>query len=369
MAKKNLGKVKRYRRSFYSGRQRAARIAGGVVALAALFAVGWLAGPAVIDFGTSTWYSIVRGDSDTPPASTSAPQSAAQSESSAPESQGQAASEPQPTAEPQATQDMTQGGWAFLEPSSLTGADAATQLAGQLAEEGVAYAVVPLKDSTGSVYYASELEAAAASLSTTQIDGAAVAAALKEQGIVPVAGVCAFQDPLAASANREMAVKYQGSDYLWLDAAQDKGGKAWLNPWSSAAVDYIGGIIDEARAMGFEQVWLTGVQLPTTAGRDKASYGDTAGVTEAQCLANALAAWQDKADCWVEYPLNVASGQETRLTGGTIDALGIENLAIRVDGELTEETQTQLDAARELARGCAYVGVRTGDVFAVEAGQ
>ena len=40
MAKKNLGKVKRYRRSFYSGRQRAARIAGGVLALAALFALG-----------------------------------------------------------------------------------------------------------------------------------------------------------------------------------------------------------------------------------------------------------------------------------------------------------------------------------------
>ena len=367
MAKKNLGKVKRYRRSFYTGRQRAARIIGGAAALVALFVAGWLVGPAVINFGTSTWYSIMRGDSDKAPTSTS--QSVSQPESGSGESQGQAASEPQPTTQPQPEGDMTQGGWAFLDPASLTSADAAAQLAGQLAGEGARYAVVPLKDSTGSVHYASALPAAAAGLSTTQIDGAAVASALKEQGIVPVAGVCAFQDPLAASANREMAVKYQGTDYLWLDAAQDKGGKAWLNPWSSAAVDYIGGIIDEAKAMGFEQIWLTGVQLPTTAGRDKASYGDTAGVTEAQCLANALAAWQEKADCWVEYPLNVASGQETRLTGGTIDALGIENLAIRVDGELTEETQTQLDAAKAAAKGCAYVGVRTGDVFAVEAGQ
>lgn len=363
MAKKNLGKVKRYRRSFYTGRQRAARILGGAAALVALFVAGWLVGPAVINFGTSTWYSIVRGDSEKTPAST--PQSVSQPESTGTESQGQAASEPQPTAQPQAENDMTQGGWAFLDPASLTSADAAAQLAG----EGVRYAVVPLKDSTGSVYYASALPTAAASLSATQIDGAAVASALKAEGIVPVAGVCAFQDPLAASANREMAVKYQGSDYLWLDAAQDKGGKAWLNPYSSAAVEYIGGIIDEAKAMGFEQIWLTAVQLPTTAGRDKASYGDTAGVTEAQCLANALAVWQEKATCWVEYPLNVASGQETRLTGGTIDALGIENLAIGVSGELTEETQTQLDAAKAAAKGCEYVGVRTGDVFAVEAGQ
>ena len=363
MAKKNLGKVKRYRRSFYTGRQRAARILGGAAALVALFVAGWLVGPAVINFGTSTWYSIVRGDSEKTPAST--PQSVSQPESTGAESQGQAASEPQPQAE----NDMTQGGWAFLDPASLTSADAAAQLAGQLAGEGVRYAMVPLKDSTGSVYYASALPAAAAGLSATQIDGAAVASALKAEGIVPVAGVCAFRDPLAASANREMAVKYQGSDYLWLDAAQDKGGKAWLNPYSSAAVEYIGGIIDEAKAMGFEQIWLTAVQLPTTAGRDKASYGDTAGVTEAQCLANALAVWQEKATCWVEYPLNVASGQETRLTGGTIDALGIENLAIGVSGELTEETQTQLDAAKAAAKGCEYVGVRTGDVFAVEAGQ
>lgn len=367
MAKKNLGKVKRYRRSFYTGRQRAARIIGGAVALVALFVAGWLVGPAVINFGTSTWYSIMRDDSEKTPASTS--QSVSPPESTGTESQSQAASEPQPTAQPQTEDDMTQGSWAFVDPASLTGADAAAQLASQLAGEGVRYAVVTLKDSTGSVYYASALEAAASSLSTTQIDGAAVASALKAEGIVPVAGVCAFQDPLAASANREMAVKYQGTDYLWLDAAQDAGGKAWLNPYSSAAVEYIGGIIDEAKAMGFEQIWLTGVQLPTTAGRDKASYGDTAGVTEAQCLANALAAWQEKATCWVEYPLSVASGQETRLTGGTIDALGIENLAIQVSGELTEETQTQLDAAKAAAKGCEYVGVRTGDVFAVEAGQ
>ena len=193
MAKKNLGKVKRYRRSFYTGRQRAARIIGGAVALVALFVAGWLVGPAVINFGTSTWYSIMRDDSEKTPASTS--QSVSQPESTGTESQSQAASEPQPTAQPQAEDDMTQGSWAFVDPASLTGADAAAQLASQLAGEGVRYAVVTLKDSTGSVYYASALEAAASSLSTTQIDGAAVASALKAEGIVPVAGVCAFQDP------------------------------------------------------------------------------------------------------------------------------------------------------------------------------
>ena len=49
MARKNMGKVKRYRRSFYSGGQQLRRILGAVLALAALFAAGWLIGPAVID--------------------------------------------------------------------------------------------------------------------------------------------------------------------------------------------------------------------------------------------------------------------------------------------------------------------------------
>ena len=142
MAKKNLGKVKRYRRSFYTGRQRAARIIGGAVALVALFVAGWLVGPAVINFGTSTWYSIMRDDSEKKPASTS--QSVSQPEGTGTESQSQAASEPQPTAQPQAEDDMTQGSWAFVDPASLTGADAAAQLASQLAGEGVRYAVVTL---------------------------------------------------------------------------------------------------------------------------------------------------------------------------------------------------------------------------------
>ena len=91
MAKKNLGKVKRYRRSFYTGRQRAARIIGGAVALVALFVAGWLVGPAVINFGTSTWYSLKRGGDD---AGTS-------SGTSQPASEPQA--EPEPTSAPQPT--------------------------------------------------------------------------------------------------------------------------------------------------------------------------------------------------------------------------------------------------------------------------
>ena len=59
--------------------------------------------------------------------------------------------------------------------------------------------------------------------------------ALKDAGLTPVAAICAFQDPIAARADRTMAIHYRDaenpqSDYLWLDAAANAGGKPWLNP-------------------------------------------------------------------------------------------------------------------------------------------
>ena len=64
--------------------------------------------------------------------------------------------------------------------------------------------------------------------------------------------------------------------------------------------------------------------------------------------------------------MSVASGQDVSLTGGTIDALGIENLAIRVSGTLTEETQQQLEQAKTTAANAAYIGVYSNDSFTVE---
>ena len=354
MAKKNLGKVKRYRRSFYSRGQQARRILGAVLALAALFAAGWLIGPAVIDFGTSTWYSLKEGGG-------------ASSGASQPASEPQATPAPTPAPEPTPAPALSpeDGGWAFVSISGLSSAEQAASTAQSLAAEGMRYAVVPCKDSQGYVYYQSGAAAAQSSISATTFDAAAVAA-LKDAGLTPVAAICAFRDPLAPYADRSLAVRYQDTDYFWLDAAADAGGKPWLNPYSDAAVGYITALIDEVRAMGFEQVWLTGVQFPTTAGRDKANYGDTAGVTMGQRLAQVLSGWQAGGDCWVEYPLSeVLAGADSQLLGASCAELGVKNLAIRVDEAVTGEQQPLLDAAvAELkAGGVANIALVQGDSF------
>ena len=310
MARKNMGKVKRYRRSFYSGGQQLRRILGAVLALAALFAAGWLIGPAVIDFGTSTWYSLKEGGGESSGTSTGTSQPASE-----PQAEPEATPEPQPTPEPAINPE--DGGWAFVSISGLSSAEQAASTAQSLVAEGVRYAVVPCKDSQGYVYYQSGVATAQSSISATTFDAAAVQA-LKDAGVTPVAAICAFQDPLAPYVDRSLAVRYQDTDYFWLDAAADAGGKPWLNPYSDGAVSYITSLIDEVRAMGFEQVWLTGVQFPTTAGRDKANYGDTAGVSMGERLAQVLSTWQAGGDCWVEYPLSeVLAGSDSQLLGAS----------------------------------------------------
>ena len=357
--RKNLGKVKRYRRSFYSGPQRAKRVVGGILLLAALFLAGWLIGPAVIDFGTSTWYRLKRGG-DPPAASQPA-------ETPAP---GPAASpEPSPEPTPQPVQPAGEGGWAFVGITSVKNAETAAATAEQLAQRGVRYAVLPLKDSQGYVYYPSTVEAAQGGIAATTFDAAAAAAAMRAAGVTPVGAICAFRDPIAPNANRSMAVRYQDTDYFWLDAARDAGGKPWLNPYSDEAAGYIGALIAEARQLGYEQIWLSGVQFPGVSGRDRANFGDTGGLSMAERLRQVLAQWQEGGVCWVEYPAAVAAaGAESPVTGASPAELGVQNLVLRADASLGEEGAAQLAGAVEAAKagGVANVAVVQGDTFTLQ---
>lgn len=359
MAKKNMGKVKRYRRSFYSGRQRAMRVLAAVGGIVLLFALGWFAGPALVQLGSNAWHSLA-----TEPSETSTPNS--QTGTSQPEQPGSQPEQTEPSAQPteQPGEDLTQGSWAFVDSSQL--ADPAA-LASELASQGVGYAVVTLKDAAGNVYYNSGVETAAAGLVQGGFDAAAVAQALQQQGIVPVAGICAFRDPIAAGANRAMAVMYQDTEYLWLDAALESGGKPWLNPYSQLAVQYITDLMNEARSMGYQKIWLSGVQFPTPAGRSQANYGATNGVSEQQRLAALIDQWQQQDDCWIVYPLEVASGANETLTGGPVAQLGIHKLAVQASQSLTEEENAQLEAAKGAAS--QYLGVQSGQTFTVQAVQ
>ena len=147
---------------------------------------------------------------------------------------------------------------------------------GSLKEKGCTSAVVECKNAMGEVLYLSDNETAISSLAIVgdAFDAKKVSKAIKNAGLVPVAKIHGFRDGLAASANNEIAVKYYDTSYIWLDNASELGGRGWLNPYSSEAVNYIGSLAGELIASGFREVIVDSVHYPLGVGRDKIGYGD-----------------------------------------------------------------------------------------------
>ena len=343
-------KVKRYRRSFYSREMRVKKGIGIAVLVLVMLGAAWLAAPHVLDWATHTWYTVVRKRdlSASSPASASA-SSVAEDPASSAASEPAASSETQPEVVTPAVDGtaVVEGSWAEADITALTEDASIRAAAQQLASQGVKYAVVTLKDATGVVYYASQVPAAAASPASVTVDPARVAAIFREEGLIPVAKLAAFRDPAGARADHAMAIGYKGQAYLWLDNKASADGKPWLNPYADAAVQYIGGLIDELHTAGFEQMVLENVQFPS-AQNGKQDFGSTGGRDRSAQLAADIAAWDARFEgsvtLWYGYSLGqVTDGAST--VGGSATALGVRNLVVEVPAK-----QTMDDTARNELR-------------------
>ena len=358
MAKyKRRQKVKRYHRSFYSRGTRIKRIVGIVVLVAAVLGAAWLAAPHVLDWATHTWYTVVKNrDLEAESASRAASSEAAAS-SAAEAASSQAASEQE---EPQFDgKAVTGGSWAEVSTADLTSDEAIRAAAQQLKAQGADYGVVTLKDADGTVYYASQVAAAAGGITADPVDPARIAAIFREEGIIPVAQIAAFKDPVSSRTDRSMAIHYNG-DALWLDA--QKNGNAWLNPYSAAAVEYVGDLVEELHGMGFEQAVLTNVQFPKFS--RKQDYGDTAGVARPDQLKADIAALQTRFEgsvtLWFSYTLDQCNTSSVALDVPAV-TLGMNNLLVTAD-QLDDAARQQLQQSAAEA-GVQHIVVHSAESF------
>ena len=197
-------------------------------------------------------------------------------------------------------------------------------------------------------------------------DPALIASVFKEEGLVPVAGVAAFQDPIASYTDRGMAIQYAGGGgYLWLDAANAAaGGKAWLNPYADTAVTFIGDLIEELYGCGFEQVCLSAVQFPPIVSSSQ-SFGETGGRSRDAQLAADIAAWEERfagrVTLWYEYPLASCTDTSPAL-GALPPQLGAANLIVSLPaGETQDPALLDDTAARMKELGADWVVVRDSE--------
>ncbi|MCR5249190.1 MAG: putative glycoside hydrolase [Lachnospiraceae bacterium] len=93
-------------------------------------------------------------------------------------------------------------------------------------------------------------------------------AGLKEHGIITIARIVCFKDPLLAEAAPELAL---------LDAAgnpvTDGKDLAWVNPCSREVWDYLIELACYSADLGFDEIQFDYVRFPVGAGTEDASYG------------------------------------------------------------------------------------------------
>ena len=355
---KRRPKVKRYHRSFYSRTARIKRGVGIVVLVLAVLGAAWLAAPHVLDWATHTWYTVVKNrDLEAESASRAASSKAAASSAAAEAASSQAASEP---AEPELDgKAITGGSWAEVDVTTLTDDAAIRAAAQQLKAAGADYGVVTLKDASGTVYYASAVAAAANGIVESPADPARIAAIFREEGIIPVAQIAAFKDPISSRTDRSMAIHY--GDGLWLDAQKD--GNAWLNPYSAAAVESVGDLVAEVQGMGFEQVILTNVQFPKLS--RKQDYGETGGVSRADQLKADIAALQSRfagsVTLWFSYTLDQCNTSSVALDVPAV-TLGMDNLLVTADKALDADSRTALEQSAA-EQGVQHLVLHSTDTF------
>ena len=174
-------------------------------------------------------------------------------------------------------------------------------------------------------------------MAASTVDPALIASVFKEAGLVPVAGVAAFQDPIASYTDRGMAIQYAG---------------------------FIGDLIAELHGFGFEQVCLSAVQFPPMVS-SRQSFGETGGLGRDGQLAADIAVWEERfageVTLWYEYPL--ASCTDVSPALGALPAqLGARNLVVSLPaGEAADPAALADLAARMKEQGCAYVVVRDSE--------
>ena len=187
-----------------------------------------------------------------------------------------------PDADPSPSLSVEQVRAFYLPFSAVKNTDALTATLVKAAEAGFTGVVFDLKDESGTLYFRSETSRAQqvnsfAADALTVADTAALFAAIREAGMMPIPRLYTFKDNAAARALASARISHQSDpSWVWYDAAPANGGKAWLNPYADEAHLYVIDLAKELRDAGAAAILLDAVQFPAQI--SSASFGSSANV-------------------------------------------------------------------------------------------
>lgn len=261
--KRSLGKIKRHKKIYRKSSFRIDPLRTVVFSVSAvlLFGLGWVL------YGLA--YDLFTGELTLP---------LPEREQQTPEENLPQESEPpalEETQEPAQEQSLLQG--AYLPPFVVMDEAALSAALDSLKAKGLNSVLVDLKNEQGELLYQSANETATAvGAVASSVSASRIVALIREKDMEPIARLHAFKDPLVSINRLGMAVHYQDSDWAWLDDSQQNGGKAWLNPYSPDAQQYITDLCLEVSSAGFDHIVLASVQFPQGYSLDLTGYGNEA---------------------------------------------------------------------------------------------
>lgn len=213
-------------------------------------------------------------------------------------------------------------------PESINGRGPVKEIVKQLRRKDCNSVILDFKARNGRLLFAS-LEQPALLAKASIYSNETVRSAIKQfrnAGISVIARVYCFEDPLIAAQNPAFAVTYLDTQVAWLDKKEEDGGKAWLNPYSSKARNYLLKLLREINAFSISGVILESVCFPTGDNLESATFtGDDNGAARGTIL-----------ERFVQKAKSVLSPGRFLLLGITADDLRSGN-ADRYDGRLNSE--------------------------------
>jgi len=127
----------------------------------------------------------------------------------------------------------------------------------------IEYIEIPLKISGGNIYYASSVMYAVNSGAIqNMISLSDITDIIKKAGYHPAAIISTFNDSKVPGIDPTTGYVTTATGEQWIDNDYSAGGKPWMTPYSSTAVNYIGDIVTEVSSAGFEKVICSDMVFP-----------------------------------------------------------------------------------------------------------
>lgn len=181
--------------------------------------------------------------------------------------------------------------------------------------------VLEVKPASGLLVWNSQNEIAVGYGTAGQLDLAASVSQLKEKGIYLVASVSCLTDNMLASRYPQMMLMHADGSIF----TNEQG--SWIDPYNGVYTDYIISLCKELDAMGFDEILLTNVRLPSEAAGafmyGSATTGAPTPLTAVSGFALDIARGLKRTDVVLSVQLN----SETALQSGEDSANG-QNLAL-----------------------------------------